>query len=100
MSSWTPGTKSSLQWESIPGATFYNVYRGIPSDLPQLLDPAPDSCRRHTTTGTITGSVLGETPSGGSLFWYLVRAANGAGQGPAGDATAGPRSQESTGDCP
>jgi hypothetical protein len=97
---WGSASASNLQWESIPGATFYNVYRGAPSDLPNLLNPVADSCRRATTTIPATGSVLGEAPPGGSFYWYLVRAANGAGEGPPGDATAGPRSQERSGDCP
>ena len=100
MLTWSPGGKASIEWESIAGATFYSVYRGEPADLLNLLNPVADSCRRTVTTSTVTGSVLGETPPVGSFYWYLVRAANGAGQGPAGNATAGPRSQESTGDCP
>jgi subtilisin-like proprotein convertase family protein len=96
--SWS--SKTSIAWESIAGASFYDLYRGAPGDLPNLLNPVADSCRRSVTTGTSTGSVLAETPPDGSFFWYLVRAANGAGEGPAGNATAGPRSQESTGGCP
>ena len=96
----SPGSKSSLSWEPIAGATFYNVYRGAPADLPNLLNAAVDSCRRVATITTVTGNVLVETPPAGSFYWYLVRAANGAGQGPAGDATAGPRSQQSAGECP
>jgi len=97
---WTPGSKSRLQWESIAGATFYNVYRGASTDLPNLLNPTPDSCRRVTAIPTATDSVLTESPPVGSILWYLVRAANSAGEGPPGNATAGPRSQQSTGDCP
>ena len=97
---WTPGSTTSLQWESIAGATFYNVYRGAGPDLPNLLNPAADSCLRATTVAATTGNVLAELPSAGSLYWYLVRAANGAGEGPAGNATAGARSQESSGVCP
>jgi hypothetical protein len=97
---WSPGGKTSIEWESIAGATFYSVYRGERGDLSNLLNPVADSCRRTVTTTPVTGNVLVETPPAGSFYWYLVRAANGAGQGPAGNATAGPRSQESTGDCP
>src|SRR6185436_987547 len=98
--SWSPGSTTSLEWAPIAGATFYNVYRGARADLPNLLTSAADSCRRATTMTPVTGGVLGETPQAGSLHWYLVRAANDTGQGSAGDATAGPRSQESTGYCP
>jgi hypothetical protein len=98
--SWGPVGKDGLQWDSIPGAAFYNVYRGVPSDLPNLLSAAPDSCLRTTTTTTATGDILTEVPPDESFFWYLVRAGNGAGEGPAGDATAGPRIQDSSGQCP
>jgi subtilisin-like proprotein convertase family protein len=97
---WSPGTTTSLAWEPIAGASFYDLYRGGLADLPNLLNAVAESCRRTVTTGTSTGNVLGETPPVGSIYWYLVRAANGAGEGPAGNATAGPRSQESAGDCP
>ncbi len=92
--------KSALQWEAISGASFYNIYRGAGADLPSLLTAAPDSCLRAVTTATTTGATQGEMPPSGSFYWYLVRAANGAGQGPAGNATAGPRSLDSTGACP
>ena len=95
---WTGTT--SLEWEPIPGASYYDVYRGQPSGLPNLLNSGVDSCRRLTTVPVATGSVLTELPSDASFYWYLVRAANGAGEGPAGNAPAGPRSQESAGACP
>jgi hypothetical protein len=44
--------------------------------------------------------VLTEVPPAGEFYWYLVRAGNGGGLGPAGAATAGPRSQDSSGACP
>lgn len=97
---WSSGAKASLEWQAIPGATFYNTYRGVPAGFASLLTAAPDSCLRSSTIGTTTGAVLSETPPEGSLFWYLVRAANGAGEGPPGSASAGPRSQQSTGTCP
>jgi len=43
---------------------------------------------------------LTEIPAAGSLHWFLVRADNPAGLGPAGAATAGSRIQDSWGDCP
>jgi len=100
MQRWDPGSKTSMQWESIPGAAFYNVYRGARPDLPNLLTGAVDSCKRLTTGSTATGSAVTETPAPGALLWYLVRAANAAGEGPAGNATAGPRMQNSSGGCP
>ncbi len=88
------------RWEPVAGASFYNLYRGAAAGLPALATPAPDSCLRLSTTETATGPVLGEGPEPGDAFWYLVRAANAAGEGPAGDASTGPRQQESTGVCP
>ncbi len=97
---WSAGNKSTLLWEPIAGATFYNVFRGAHADLPGLLGPSADSCLRTSTIPSTTGMLLTEIPPVGDFYWYLVRAANGAGQGPAGDATAGPRSQDSAGACP
>jgi subtilisin-like proprotein convertase family protein len=97
--SWNAG-KTSLAWESIFGATFYDTFRGARAGLPGLLGPSADSCLRVSTIPTTTGSVLTEMPPTGELYWYLVRAGNGGGLGPAGSATAGPRSQDSTGACP
>ena len=92
--------KTAQQWEAIAGATFYNLYRGTAAGLPDLVTANPDSCLRLSTTSTATGAVLTENPLAGSVYWYLVRAANPVGEGPAGDATSGPRSQQSTGSCP
>ena len=93
--------KTAQQWEAIAGATSYHMYRGVAADLPKLLTAVPESCARLTTTTTSTGPVLTESPATGGLYWYLVRAANIAGEGPAGSANpGGPRNQGSTGACP
>jgi hypothetical protein len=84
----------------MPGAAWYRVYKGEPRDLPNLLTPALDACSRWVGATTATGSVITETPPVGSMFWYLVRAASGAGEGPAGNTTSGPRQQDSSGTCP
>jgi subtilisin-like proprotein convertase family protein len=89
-----------MTWSTTPQASFYSVYRGEPADLAALLDPSEDSCRRAVTATNDTGEILDEVPPSGSFAWYLVRAGNAGGEGPAGDATAGERSQNSTGDCP
>jgi subtilisin-like proprotein convertase family protein len=95
---WTGRT--AQQWEPIAGATSYRLYRGAEADLPALVTAANDSCLRLTTTDPFTGPVLLEAPPAGGLYWYLVRAANAGGEGPAGNATAGPRNQNSSGACP
>jgi subtilisin-like proprotein convertase family protein len=95
---WTD--KVGQAWQPAPNSSFYRLYRGTETTLPDLVTTAPDACLRLITTETSTGSVLTETPAAGGTFWYLVRAANPAGEGPAGDASAGPRQQQSTGACP
>lgn len=93
-------TPREQRWDAVAGASFYNLYRGTATDLPTLATGAPDSCLRLTTTATVSGEVLAENPPPAGLYWYLVRAANPAGEGPAGQGTAGPRSQDSAGPCP
>jgi subtilisin-like proprotein convertase family protein len=97
---WTTGDTSNLQWSSATGAGFYNLYRGVHADLPNLGDESIDSCKRLSTTSLASGNVLHEEPAEGSLFWYLVRAGNGGGQGPSGEGTAGARIQNEGGACP
>jgi hypothetical protein len=97
---WAQDSTAGLEWLPTLGATFYNVYRGEGADLAQLLDGQTDSCRATTTTLTATGEILAEAPAPGSFIWYLVRAATAGGEGSAGDATTGPRVQDSVGPCP
>jgi subtilisin-like proprotein convertase family protein len=97
---WTPGSTASLEWSPATYGSFYQVYRGVPPDLPYLMDESVDSCRRLTTTAVTTGEVLSEMPQVGSFYWYLVRAGNGGGEGPAGDTSSSPRIQNGTDECP
>lgn len=97
---WNAGSKTNVNWTSVSGSTGYNVYRGAASDLPKLLNSNVDSCRRATTATTSTGSVLTETPSPGTFYWYIARAENAGGEGTAGNTTSGPRVQNSSGNCP
>jgi hypothetical protein len=89
--------KDTVTWSAASGATDYYLYRGTSADLPNLLNGSVDSCQRGTTTG-LSLSGLTEAPAG--LQWFLVRGSNGGGLGPAGNATAGPRTQDSSGTCP
>ena len=91
---------TTLQWPPAGGARFYNLYRGVRADLPNLLNETVDSCKRLTTANLATGSVLYEEPSADSIHWYLVSAGNGGGEGPAGDASEGPRFVNEGGVCP
>jgi subtilisin-like proprotein convertase family protein len=97
---WAPGTRDTLFWDPVPDATSYRIYQGSEATLAALLTPAEDSCLAVTTLVAGTGPLLAGVPAPGGLDWYLVRAANAAGEGPAGSGTAGPRDQGSSGPCP
>jgi hypothetical protein len=97
---WAAGSKSTLAWSTEPNTMTYRVYRGVPQDLRKLLDSRVDSCLRISTSASTTGPVLDEVPAPRTFYWYLVRGESSAGLGPAGNATAGPRIQDSSGDCP
>ena len=90
---------AGLEWVETPGAKFYNVYRGVGSDLASLLDDGADSCHEVVTMTSSTGEVLSDVPAPGSMYWYLIRAATAGGEGPAGESTSGPRVQNSSGPC-
>lgn len=96
--SWT-GT-ATLTWPSASGATGYNVYRGVLLDLPNLLNSNTDSCTKYT--GSATSCAVGDDPTqaAGGFYWYLVTGTNTGGEGPAGNATAGARTVNSSGNCP
>jgi leucyl aminopeptidase len=94
------GAKDTLDWTSVPSTVTYRLYRGQGIDLPHLLDAGIDSCLRLSTASPTSGPVLTEVPAPDTFHWYLVRAENAAGQGSAGNATAGPRVVNSSGSCP
>ena len=95
---WTD--KTTQTWPPDVKATSYTLYRGTLADLPALLTASLDSCRKFMggTTGTNT---LTEDPSAiaGRFYWYLVTGSNGAGEGPAGNATGHVRIVNSSGEC-
>ena len=95
-----PGGTESMEWSSATTASFYNLYRGVPEDLPNLLDASDDSCYRMTTVDTATGEALSEIPPSGSFYWYLVTPGNGSGEGSAGNASSGPRVRDGDEECP
>ena len=80
-------------------ASFYNVYQGTGSSMPNLLNGNLDSCLRGSTTGLSFGG-LSDSPPSGTTWWYLVTGANGHSEGPAGNATSGPEILNSSGGCP
>jgi hypothetical protein len=96
--SWT--NKTTQTWPATATATTYSLYRGIQSDLPQLLNSSTDSCTKYAGAATSTDTIT-EDPTGieGGFYWYLVTGSNTGGEGPAGNATAGPRTVNSSGVC-
>ena len=93
---------STHWWPPADRATGYRLYRGQRNDLTALLGPGGDSCTRYDGTGTSVSGVS-EDPSelpAGDFYWYLVTAYNTSGEGSAGDATAGARTINSSGNCP
>ncbi|HQO21426.1 MAG TPA: hypothetical protein PLA03_13890 [Acidobacteriota bacterium] len=90
------GDKTTLSWPSYTGATGYRLYRGAQADLANLPGGAVDnSCLRYDGASTSI-DLSGDTPTSWSLFWYLVTAYNGSGEGPAGTG----RIINSSGGCP
>lgn len=97
--SWTD--KTTQTWPANVSATSYTLYRGIRSDLPQLLNSSTDSCTKYTGAAASTATIT-EDPTGiaGGFYWYLVTGSNAGGEGSAGIATAGARTVNSGGGCP
>jgi hypothetical protein len=96
---WCSGAKTCLQWDVVPGASQYHVYRGERVSLACLLNPAFDSCSDASVGTTSTGTTLTEVPAAGGVYWYLVTAVAAGSEGTFGLATAGPRDSEHTGAC-
>src|SRR5262249_17288136 len=96
---WCAGTKDCLSWSGTAGANEYRLYSGSFGSLPDLLNTNADSCRISIYVATTTGPSLSDQPDPCGVFWYLVTAANGFGEGPAGNATAGARVLDAPGLC-
>jgi len=96
----TWSSKTAFTWPPVTGATSYTVYRGTLEDLPNVLSSDPDSCTLYTGPLTYATDTANPLYVPGELYWYIVIATNAYGDGPAGNATAGPRIMNSTGTCP
>ena len=96
---WCTGSKTCLQWNATPAASAYRVYRGERSSFPCLLTASVESCDEGTFTTTTTSGTISDVPPPGSLFWFLVTASNGSGEGTPGAATTAPRQQNVTSTC-
>ena len=97
---WTD--KNNQAWPAASGiVNGYRLYRGQKADLASLLNTNTDSCKRYDGAATTANTPDDPTTlSAGDFYWYIVTAYNGAGEGSAGNATAGPRTLNPTGDCP
>jgi hypothetical protein len=93
-------SRDCFSWAPVPEATGYRLYRGESSTLAGLLDEGIDSCLRLTSVDPWTGPEVLEPGPHGAFFWYLVTATGATSEGPAGDASAGPRVVNSSGSCP
>jgi fibronectin type 3 domain-containing protein len=94
--------KDTLAWAAVTGADGYRVYRGILEDLPELLLNNPDdSCQVDVGAATVWDISAHIPPAPGHLYWYLITAYNGVGEGTAGYAT-GPTARvlNPSGSCP
>jgi subtilisin-like proprotein convertase family protein len=94
-----PSSKTIIEWGAASNASFYKVYQGTGSSLPNLLNGSNDSCLKGTTPNLSMGG-LSSSPPAGTTWWYLVTGGNGHAEGPAGNATAGPEVINSSGGCP
>jgi hypothetical protein len=92
-----------MGWNSEPTATGYRVYRGTKGQLPNLVNSNQDFCTRYDGTD-LTLTVTSDDPAAIDttyrVVYYLIVAYNAGGDGPAGNATSGPRTVNTTGDCP
>ncbi|HKQ61535.1 MAG TPA: VCBS repeat-containing protein [Candidatus Polarisedimenticolaceae bacterium] len=83
-------TPSSLAWAPaglLGGpATVHDVLRGLPARLPVGTGPG-EGCLVQAAPGAAL--TVGEVPSAGTGFYYLVRGRNGCGVGSYGSATSG-----------
>lgn len=92
--------KSLQSWPALAGATGYKVFRGVLGDLQYLVTQDNDSCLLYEGAETsIDRSADDPSAEAGGLFWYLVVGTNGLGDGPAGSATPGVRTVNSSGNC-
>lgn len=78
----------------------YRLYRGLQSNLMDLLNGNTDFCTRYDGINTNV-DITTDDPSGveGRCYYYLVTAYNDAGEGPAGNGTGGQRQINSNGNC-
>jgi hypothetical protein len=92
--------QNTQTWPSDSSAASYRLYRGVKAGLPYLLDSRADSCLRYEGAATSAPTADDPTSLGaGDFYWYLVVGVNGPAEGPAGNATAGPRIVNSSGQC-
>jgi hypothetical protein len=69
---------ASISWDPVPGATAYDVLRGLVSELPVGSGPG-ESCLATGIASATTSDPA--TPPVMNSFWYLVRGRNACGNG-------------------
>jgi hypothetical protein len=70
--------KTTFAWDSVPNSPLYDILRGSVSALPVGPGGGDESCFDNRNVSLLSDAT---TPSAGQGFFYLVRAANGCGQG-------------------
>src|SRR5262249_50910940 len=79
--------KTTLSWNAVAGALSYDVVRGTVSTLRSSASftPATNACIANNTSSTSVTDL--HQPASADADWYLVRAANGCGNGTYDDGT-------------
>jgi len=74
--------KTTYNWEAVPGATRYDVVRGLGSAFPVGPGGGDEVCFDNLPAPTLNDPVV---PASGTVFWYLPRGENSCGNGPYGN---------------
>ncbi len=91
----------ACSWQPVAGAEGYNLYRGVLSGLPNLMNGTDDACLRYSGPSA-SFDCSGDDPVSepGKLYWYLVTAYIGTCEGTAGSGTGFARDLSAAGSCP
>jgi len=90
----------TIDWPVNGDATAYYLYRGLQAELSALLDGTTDFCTLYDGATNQATDAADPGAVAGDCYYYIVTGYNGFGEGPAGNATAGARSVDTSGVCP
>ncbi len=86
-------------WDPIPGADRYVVYRGSQWDLQYLMTPDPDGCIVYDGPSNSFDCSSDDPMMDGNLYWYIVIPYSGTCKGSAGAGTGFLRDLSDNGEC-